>query len=190
MIEHKYQNIEGWFNMESQYLDLIQLTPDNGTFIELGAYRGKSTCFAVTEIINQNRKIKFYTVDMFKGISELSDSKEIDAYNKVNISDIYIDFTKNTEHIKNKFEVIISMSDIAASKFSNNSVDTIFIDAGHSYEAVFNDLKAWYPKMKNGSIMSGHDFGNYDGVAQAFRQFFKQEPNKVENACWFMKIIK
>ena len=51
-IEHNYQSIEGWFNMEKQYLELLDATPEKGIFVELGAYKGKSTSFIVTEIVN------------------------------------------------------------------------------------------------------------------------------------------
>ena len=48
-IEHNYKEIEGWFNMEDQYLELLENTPENGIFVELGAYKGKSTSFIVIE---------------------------------------------------------------------------------------------------------------------------------------------
>jgi hypothetical protein len=28
MIKHNYQEIEGWFNMEQQYLELLEATPE------------------------------------------------------------------------------------------------------------------------------------------------------------------
>jgi hypothetical protein len=190
MIKHNYKNVEGWFNMENQYIELLDNTPEDGIFVELGAYKGKSTSFIVTEILNRKRNIKFFTVDTFGGVSDISDEKEIIAYSKVNTSNIYQDFLNSTDHLKDRFEVIISTSDKAASNFEDNSVDVIFIDAGHSFEAVLADLKAWYPKMKNQSIMSGHDYNAWEGVNQAFKTFFKTNPDKVENDCWFLKIKK
>jgi hypothetical protein len=66
MVEHNYKEIEGWFNMEDQYLELLKNTPEEGIFVELGAYKGKSTSFIATEIINRGRNIQFYT---FMGIT-------------------------------------------------------------------------------------------------------------------------
>lgn len=190
MIEHNYQTIEGWFNMEKQYLELLENTPEEGIFVELGAYKGKSTSFIVTEMINRNRDIQFYTVDTFQGDSGSTDSKEIEAYKQVDTSKMLDEFIENTKHLPEKLNVLINNSDLCAKMFEDNSVDTIFIDAGHSYEAVLADLKAWYPKMKNGSTMAGHDYNSWEGVKKAVLEFFGKKPDKVENDCWFIKIEK
>ena len=79
MIKHNYQFLEGWFNMEDQYLELLEATPEEGIFVELGAYKGKSTSFIVTEIVNRGRNIKFTTVDTFEGDSGSTDKNEIEG---------------------------------------------------------------------------------------------------------------
>lgn len=47
-----------------------------------------------------------------------------------------------------------------AKQFADESFDYVFIDANHSYEAVSQDLVAWYPKVKHGGVFAGHDYGN------------------------------
>ena len=190
MIKHNYQDIEGWFNMEQQYLELLEATPEGGIFVELGAYKGKSTSFIVTEMINRSRNIKFFTVDTFLGDSGSTDLKEVEAYKQVNVSKMEDEFDKNTEHLSEHFEVIVAYSFEAAKYFDSNSVDCLFLDAGHSASAVLADLKAWYPKMKNDSTMAGHDYHSWEGVKKAVLEFFGKEPDKVENDCWFIKIKK
>jgi predicted O-methyltransferase YrrM len=188
-MDHNYKEIEGWFNMENQYLELLENTPEGGIFVELGAYKGKSTSFIVTEMINRNRDIQFYTVDTFQGDSGSTDSKEIEAYKKVDTSKMLDEFMENTKHLPEKLNVLINNSDLCAKMFEDNSVDTIFIDAGHSYEAVIKDIAAWLPKMKDGSIMAGHDYNSWAGVKEAVDGAF-DKPDKVENDCWFVKIKK
>jgi len=190
MIKHNYQDIEGWFNMEQQYLELLEATPEGGIFVELGAYKGKSTSFIVTEMINRSRNIKFFTVDTFLGDSGSTDEREIHAYKQVNITALYREFIENTANVQPYFKTIVGYSSEAAVKFQDNSVQNLFIDAGHSYNAVLEDLKAWYPKMKNGSTMAGHDYHSWEGVKKAVLEFFGKEPDKVENDCWFIKIKK
>lgn len=45
-----------------------------------------------------------------------------------------------------------------AETFEDESLDFVFIDADHSYNAVKKDLEAWYPKVRVGGIVSGHDY--------------------------------
>ncbi len=45
-----------------------------------------------------------------------------------------------------------------AKTIPDRSLDFVFIDANHSYEAVRDDLRAWVPKVKSGGIISGHDY--------------------------------
>jgi hypothetical protein len=183
-MEHFYQKVDGWFNMEKQYLELLSHCPDGGTLVELGAWKGKSTCFIATEIIKQKRNLKFYTIDTFEGTSELSDIAETSVYNKQD-KNILDQFIKNTTPVKDNLNYIISKSHEAAKEFDNFSVDSIFIDAGHSYESVKKDIECWYPKMKKNSIISGHDYTEgWPGVMKAVNEFFGK-PDKVENSCWF-----
>jgi len=43
-------------------------------------------------------------------------------------------------------------------------LDFVFIDANHETESVTRDIKYWYPKVKDGGVIAGHDIGNSDLV--------------------------
>jgi precorrin-6B methylase 2 len=184
-IEHYYHLVEGWFNMEKQYLELLDATPEGGTFVELGCYKGKSTSFIGVEIHKQKRDINFFAIDSFQGATNSTDANEIKAYE--GISEIEESYTYNVSLIGNKIKTIVSLSHKAAQYFDDNSVDVLFVDAGHSREAVIKDIEAWLPKMKPNGIMSGHDFHAWEGVNKAVTEIFGT-PHKVENDCWFIYI--
>jgi hypothetical protein len=182
-IDHYYHSLEGWFNMEKQYLELLDATPEGGTFVELGCFKGKSTSFIGVEIHKQQRAIEFFSFDSFEGATNSTDKNEVKAYN--GILNIQETCRKNIEPIGNKVRVIKSLSHEAADLFDDGSVDCIFIDAGHSYEAVKADIEAWLPKMKPNGIMAGHDYNAWEGVNKAVTEIFGT-PHKVENDCWFI----
>ena len=46
----------------------------------------------------------------------------------------------------------------ASQRFEDASLDWIYIDALHSYNAVMEDMVNWWPKLKPGGMFSGHDF--------------------------------
>ncbi len=75
-----------------------------------------------------------------------------------------------------RFEMMKMPSVEAAKRFDPNFLDCIYIDAEHTYEAVKADLEAWYPIVRSGGMVSGHDFGVREpnerrGVAEAVMEF-------------------
>ena len=66
----------------------------------------------------------------------------------------------------------VNKSSVDASKmFPDRHFDYIYIDALHELTDVTSDLTHWYPKIKEGGVISGHDWW-YEGVRQAVCQFF------------------
>ena len=61
----------------------------------------------------------------------------------------------------------------AVKEFEDNSIDFMFIDGDHHYNAVIKDLNLWYPKIKRGGIFSGYDIG-HPGVIKALNEFTKK----------------
>jgi len=70
------------------------------------------------------------------------------------------------------FQLIRANSLIASASFPDDSLDWVYIDAGHSFEEVKADYEAWFPKVRKGGIISGHDYApahdknDCDGVRQ------------------------
>jgi hypothetical protein len=48
----------------------------------------------------------------------------------------------------------------AARQFDDNFFDLVFIDADHTFEGCYLDLLTWYPKIKPGKFLTGHDYGH------------------------------
>lgn len=46
----------------------------------------------------------------------------------------------------------------AAQRVEDYWLDLVFIDADHSCEAVAADIMAWWPKVRDGGILCGHDY--------------------------------
>jgi len=57
-----------------------------------------------------------------------------------------------------KVEIIRKCSVEAAPQFEDESLDFAYIDADHSYEAVIDDINAWYPKVRERGVLCGHDY--------------------------------
>lgn len=48
-----------------------------------------------------------------------------------------------------------------AKTIPNESLDFVYIDANHSFDAVMQDIIYWAPKVRVGGIVSGHDYTHY-----------------------------
>lgn len=58
----------------------------------------------------------------------------------------------------NRIHMLQMLSVDASKKFEDASLDWVYIDGNHSARAVMADLDAWWPKVKLGGIIGGHDF--------------------------------
>lgn len=68
---------------------------------------------------------------------------------------------------------------IQASKMhEDNSLDFVYIDAIHTKEAAFEDMCAWWPKVKSGGWLCGHDY-QFHGVVDAVKDFNTKENLKL-----------
>jgi len=72
-------------------------------------------------------------------------------------------------------EFIRDTSEDASKYFENNSIDCIYIDGNHKYKYILQDIQLWYPKVKKGGIIGGHDFfGSGLGVILAVTDYVNE----------------
>lgn len=87
--------------------------------------------------------------------------------------------------------VVRAASIDAAVEVQDGSLDFVYIDAEHSYEAVRQDLQAWVPKVRDGGMVAGHDYyytrsGN-GGVIEAVDEFVKENRYTLHLTDWDYK---
>ena len=167
----EFSEIPGWFAYKDLYDEMVESAKDGDVFVEVGAWLGKSTNHLATKIKESKKNIKFTTVDTWKG----TDDEDIHQTIVGNFNgDIYNEFLDNTRLSENLdiIETIKDTSRSAGNQFQNNSIDFIMLDAGHSYDALKDDLAVWYNKVKAGGYITGDDYGVFDGVTRAANEFF------------------
>jgi predicted O-methyltransferase YrrM len=154
----RYQDIDGWFNHQAAYDYLLSKVPEGGTFVELGAWLGKSSSYLCDKATHQNITI----IDTWKGSpNELTTTHKLAT--QVDIYDLFIENMG-----ERKYKAIRATSKAASKKFKNESLDVVFIDLTHTYESVKEDIQLWLPKVKKGGYIAGDDYhDNWKGVIQA-----------------------
>ena len=71
---------------------------------------------------------------------------------------------RNVEPHKHRATLVRNSSVGAARSFADASVDFVYLDARHTYDAVTEDLEAWWPKVRAGGILAGEDYMESDEV--------------------------
>ena len=121
----------------------------------------------------------------------------VEFANQTNLNDLYL--RVSGEFARSPHTTLLRKKGVdAATQFEDESIDFVYIDGDHSYDFVKNDIAAWYPKVKQGGILSGHDYtpgnpqkGHIYGVIQAVTEFVEQydlqlQTTDEEYATWWV----
>lgn len=103
-----------------------------------------------------------------------------------------VDLFPNRERSRRAFEaasahadradLLVMSTNDAARVVPDGSLDFVFIDAGHNYPEVREDIMRWAPKVREGGWVGGHDYHarKFPGVVRAVKEHFC--PSKGEDS--------
>ena len=183
-MDHFYTNIQGWFTFPRFYAQIVNESKDFYHFVEVGAWKGKSSVYMAVEIANSNKKIKFDCVDTWEGDLDITASMDEPL---LKIPDgLYKHFLTNIEPVKDYITPIRNTSVNASKLYEDASLDFVFIDGAHDYDSVKTDIIHWLPKIKKGSILAGHDYKHLP-VKQALSDTLSSGFADYGEDVWFYK---
>ena len=174
-------------------------------FLEIGVFHGvtaRNVCELLYQIHNKN--FKYIGLDLF-GVSEENKNETIpntvfsnplkkfyfnvvkrqDPYSLEAVHDLLKKFKDNIHLIKGNSNIILK-------KINMSKIDYVFLDGGHHYETVKNDLNQCIPVLENnGTILcDDYDLSYAPGVKKAIDEFVKINNFKCEILKRFAKIEK
>ena len=146
-MEHFYESIEGWFDYSNIYSQMVETASTGSHFVEIGSYYGRSAAFMLVEIVNSGKNIK------------------LDCVDPMHQETVHTNLSRVEGHYTHKGKPSVE----AAADYEDASIDFVWIDGNHDYEAVIDDINSWLPKLKTGGWMGGHDYNHpgHPGVKQA-----------------------
>ena len=86
----------------------------------------------------------------------------------------------------------IRETSVEGAKLIPNELDYVYLDGDHSVEAVIKDLDTWYPKVRSGGLIGGHD-ANEPSVIQGLAEWIYKDGKYAGNVhylwsdWWFTK---
>jgi len=135
---------------------------------EIGVFKGG---FAKTLL--RPTKTDLYLVDIWRKISK----EEYDDTS--NSSTSYAKCMEALEGYEDRAFMLRMSSEKAADMFPDGFFDFIFIDANHAYDYVKQDIELWYPKVRPGGILSGHDWVEYDWETDTQFEWCENKKDKI-----------
>jgi hypothetical protein len=125
-----------------------------GKGVEVGTFKGSFS----NQIMN-NWSGTLYMVDVWRPLeSGYDDSSNHGRYD----GGVYTDAMENIKGFEDRAIMVRATSEIASNMFNDNSLDFVYIDANHAYDYVVQDIELWYPKVKKGGFICGHDYLGLD----------------------------
>lgn len=100
---------------------------------------------------------KLYLVDVWRKQKNYQDGANV-GQQKQNL--LYQQTVQRVSQYKHKVELLRMLTSEAAKVIPDGSLDFVYIDARHDYCGVMSDLIDYYPKVKPGGVLAGHDFYN------------------------------
>lgn len=183
-----YKEIQGWFNFEEVYFEQVGKR-DNCLFLEIGAWKGKSTFFLAEQIIDQGKNIQIFSVDFWEDENNEAQYWELLKGSKVSL---YEEFLNNM--LATKTQEVITPFKMSSDKFfeimkgSSPKFDFIYIDGSHQYDQVKKDVQNSLVHLKSGGLLAGHDY-NAEGVKQAVDEVIGAKNITTFRNTWMMKIV-
>lgn len=157
--------VEGHFGLNEGRLlfKIVRSLKDNSVIVEIGAFKGKSTCFIAAGI--GSRPMQFFTIDTWY-------NDKIEEERK----DVFPEFLANIKPYKDKIEPLRGYSyDVRKTWPEERKIDFLWIDGDHSYEGVKRDIQDWLPLVKKDSFICFHDYRDAPGVRCAVDEIARED---------------
>lgn len=172
----------GWFSDEDgKFYERAfqQFVPAYGKMIEIGTFLGRSLSYIGPKASDLHAEI--YCIDPWGP----ADKETEFYYQAEDIAQRFYTWLKDQPWNKSVITVR-ARSRQAVRMFQPCSIDMVFIDGDHTYEAVRDDIKLYLPLLKPEGLIAGHDWGRPE-VTKALTEIIGT-PDGIKGLCWFKKV--
>lgn len=154
---------------------------ENG--VEIGVWKGDTFKY----LLNAHSSLRLTGVDPYEpqpgntGPERWTKGENGHAWDHEKYFADMVQFCKNNKRGKIMKEYSVK----AATMFAAETLDFVFIDGDHSYEGVITDIESWYPKVRRGGWIIGHDI-HFDTVKKAVSEKFNEYAT-ADDFLWYVK---
>lgn len=151
-----------------QFADLLNSRGLNDAAAEIGTHRAE---FASPFLQTWGGRL-LYCVDPWQ--NRLPYYHDIVAHR--NRDEDYTAAVQALQQFGERVKILRMLSEDAARQLGDINLDFVYIDANHDRDFVLQDIALWWPKVKPGGLLAGHDWENWEwgeDIQFAVRKFFE-----------------
>jgi hypothetical protein len=154
------------------------------TFVEVGCKDGRTTGV----VLEQCPQIQVIAIDPWRKQPK-GDDLARETYEDWNFEEIEKQFWQNVGANKDRCEMWRVRGIAAAETFRARLADVVFIDALHDYGSVCVDIMCWWPLLREGGFLCGHDYNHkWPGVMRAVAHYFPLlQVGVCPDSVWFVQ---
>ncbi|TMV53014.1 class I SAM-dependent methyltransferase [Paenibacillus mesophilus] len=172
-IQEMVSSVPGWLELNegATLYELARFLAPVPTIVELGSWKGKSTCVLASAIKDRGEG-KVHAVDLWNWKP---------GKRQTHTDEVFDEFKLNLEkHGLTEYVETIRMRTVDASRKwrISNPIGLLFIDASHRYAAVRADFEYWSPMVAVGGYIAFHDVDTWPGPTRLVAELPK----------WFVKV--
>jgi predicted O-methyltransferase YrrM len=146
--------------------------------VEIGSYAGEST------VIFAKHFRRVVAIDPYLNDYDVNDI----TCQFMDLADVYSVFVKNITPYNN-IELIKKLSDFAIRDLITQKFDFIYIDGLHTYDQIKKDIKNYYPLIKSGGFIAGHDYHPvYQGVMDGIIETIGYPDQTFVDTSWIKRV--
>jgi len=167
-----FRDIFGFCDFHNLYASIADQLEPGDSIAEVGVMYGHSVAYMSEYLRELNKRVTFYTVDLWDAVGVPEFNKEDDeilthefgADYQLKIKDdpniFYKKFLGNMAETGNlPYITPLKLSSTDAAEYvPDQSLRFCFIDANHTYDAVKKDIEVWRKKVMPRGILAGHDY--------------------------------
>lgn len=152
------------------------------SFVEVGCKEGRTT----GHILKSIPEASVIAIDPWI-VQAPSADKTRETYEKWDFEKIEREFWENVGEHRERCKMLKMTGHKAAYQHAEKS-DLVFIDALHDYDSVYADIHDWWPHVRVGGMLAGHDFNHqWPGVERAVSDCFDlMQVGVTSDSVWFV----
>jgi predicted O-methyltransferase YrrM len=172
----RFAGVGGYLNPREGFaLTLLAMRgPGSGAIVEIGSFKGRSTCFLALGA-KLARREKVTAIDHFLGSPEHQKGQKFEDPAIADCGSTLPIFRANlaAADLEGQVEVMQMSSTEAAAGWSR-PIRLLFIDGDHGYDETRRDFDLFAPHLVPEGVICFHDIGPWPGVTRFFRELVEQ----------------